>query len=220
MPVMPVMRAITMAMLGALASSACATVEHVGRPPSAAEIARMNEAVEEGRALAILGADLPEIPRPPPCAAGGCAQPQVQPLASCAGGSCGPPPSRPVRDVPRTIAGTDGWNMTFDTKLGGALTMPLSSIAGVKISGADRARGAALGVTIGAGVDGVVGAFIWMLSRTGDTSPAPNSSPGCRTACEEVIVIAMVPALVAGAIVGAAIGVPRYFLFDAPPTGP
>ena len=211
-----------MAMLGAVASSACATVDHVGRPPSAAEIASINEAVEEGRALVVLGPRVAELPPLPSCGPAGCAQTPVQPLEPCAGGFCGPPPprSRLVRDVPRTIASTDGWNMTFNTKLGGAMTLPLYSVAGVKISGADRARGAALGVTIGAGVDAVIGASIWVLSRTGDTSPAPNSSPGCRTTCEEIIAVAMIPALVAGALVGAAIGVPRYFLFDAPPTGP
>jgi hypothetical protein len=204
-----------LALLTTITLSACATAESVGRPPSAAEIARINDAVQEGRALAVLG---PRVELPPPCPEGGCPQPVVQPIGRCAGGSCGEPSPRPGRDAPRTIASADGWTITFNTKLGGALRLPLASVAGVKVSGADRTRGALLGLAIGAGADAIIGGSILLLSRTGDTNS--NSAPSCDAGCVEVAFIAMIPALVAGAFVGSAIGVPRYFLFDGAPPGP
>ncbi|HEX4403912.1 MAG TPA: hypothetical protein VH560_03740 [Polyangia bacterium] len=188
------------------AGAACTTVEHVGRPPSAVEIARIDDTVARGRSLAI---------EPPVDVI------RVEPVDPCAGGSCGPPsprPRRPARRIPRTILSTDGQQIVFSTKGGAPMTLPLDAITSVRVSGADRGRGAALGAAfVAAGATALVGAFALVAQvRLGDPDPGAMASKGCDSTCVDVVAGSFLAAVIAGGIVGAAIGTPHRFVFGAP----
>ncbi len=190
------------------AGAACTTVEHVGRPPSAVEIARINDTVAHGRGLAI---------EPPVDVI------RVEPVAACAGGSCGPPsprPRRPARRIPRTIVSTDGAQMTFNTKLGDTMTLPLDAITGVRVTGADRGRGASLGAFIGLAGASVLWGFVALLTQHpwGDDDPGAMQATGCESKCMQFVAGSFVAAVIAGGIAGAVIGAPHRFVFGAPKT--
>jgi hypothetical protein len=218
-------RFIVIMIVLAVASSACTAVEHVGRPPSAAEIVRINAAVERGHSVLIetTAGTFDDPMLRPRCAGGGCGTP-VQPLPPCAGGACGPASpraARPKRDVPRTIAFVDSQKITFDTKLGGQVSLPFETVKSVKISSADRSLGAFIGVGIGAALDVGFAALLVALSRGGGVGDSDSGqSRGCDSSCAGAIGVLMLPALIGGAIAGAAIGVPHRFIFGDGATAP
>ena len=187
------------------AGAACMTVEHVGRPPSAVEIARINDTVAHGRGLVI---------EPPIDVI------RVEPVAACPGGSCGPPsprPRRPARRIPRTIVSTDAEQMTFNTKLGDTMKLPLDAITGVRVTGADRGGSAALGAFLGvAGAAVLWGVVALLAQHWGEDDPDVMGSSGCEADCEKFIAGSVAAAMIAGGIAGAAIGAPHRFLFGAP----
>jgi hypothetical protein len=208
----------------AVASSACTVVERVGRPPSVAEVVRINEAITRGHSVRVESTDASTYPAlRPRCAGGGCGTP-VQPLPPCAGGACGPEPARgprPVRDVPRTISFVDDQKITFDTKLGGQVSLPFDQVKSIKVSSADRSLGALIGFGIGAAAD--VGFAAVLLAVSGaavDNDGGGSTGSRCTSSCEAAIGVLMLPALIAGTAVGYAIGVPHRFVFGDGATTP
>ncbi len=199
-----------------VASTACTVVERVGRPPSAGEIARINDAIASGRNTAVEAPiGLAGYPvQQPPCAGGGCGT-RVGPLRVCADGACETAPlgATPIKDPPSAIASADDRQITFDTKLGGRLTLPTDLVTGVKVSGTHRTRGTLLGLGSGALADVGVGVLVLGfrgLAASGDDGATPSR---CASACDAEIALAMLPALIVGALVGNAVGVPQRFVF-------
>ncbi|HEX4403913.1 MAG TPA: hypothetical protein VH560_03745 [Polyangia bacterium] len=194
--------------------AACGTVERVSRPPSAAEIAHINAAIDDGRNVVILApVDFVTYPaQQPACAGGGCGA-RVEPLRECVAGVCGAMPPRPIKDPPRSIAFADDRQIVFDTRRGGTLTLPMNLVTGVKISGANRAGGVAVGLGLGALVDLGVGAVIFTFRHLAADDGGAGASP-CGSICEAEVGLALLPALVGGALGGYAIGVPERFIFD------
>jgi hypothetical protein len=226
----------------AIAMSGCFTVERVGRPPSPADVARINEAARFSSSLAV--AYVPTMvyepvvivpttppPRMPPCAGGSCAAPPA--AQSCAAGRCNPaaPPVRPAcldelcntAVVPReriaavSIASADARQLTLNLKGGDQLTLPLDDVAGLSARGAGRARGAAIGAAIGGGN---MLALVGLAFLVGNMEPGPDG-PGarCDSACRDAFIVAGIGGAAVGALIGALIGTSRRFVFvdDAAP---
>ncbi len=203
------------------AVTACGTVEAVGRPPSAVEIARINDTVVDGRNLAVESTvDLAHYPvHQPSCAGGGCGA-HVEPLTVCVDGRCevAPNDAPRIKDPPRAIAFADAQQIVFATRLGGQLVLPMNEVTGVKVSGVNRSLGAAIGLGLGAVVDVGVGSAIYVGRRLAASGDGAAASP-CTATCDAGIALALLPALVAGALIGHAVGVPQRFVFGDDATG-
>ncbi|HEY2898943.1 MAG TPA: hypothetical protein VGL59_00095 [Polyangia bacterium] len=187
----------------AIAVSGCSTTEVVGRPPSAADIALINGAAQEGRSIAIRYAFRP------------IAAPGM------------PPPIEPLRgrNAPLRINAVDTRGLTLDLKSGQQVTLPLYAVAGLTVRGAGRGRGAAIGATIGGGAMlGLVG-IAWVISNAYEAPPRPASdnaqgsqSAGCDAECKGELALATLGGALVGAAIGFLIGTSRRFVFvDAPP---
>src|SRR5882724_4134776 len=156
---------IPFALAGVL--SGCSTAERVGRPPSANEIVRINEAAREGRALVVEytpEAATPGTPALPgaACAGGSCGSPPVQPL--CAGGSCPQVGVGQVDDDPASVYSIDARELTLNLKNGARASIPLEWVSGLKVTAYSRARGAAIGAALGGGLEvGALGLLILAL---------------------------------------------------------
>jgi hypothetical protein len=90
-------------------------------------------------------------------------------------------------------------------------------VAGLKVTGYGRVRGAAIGAAIFTGVEvGVLGIFV-LASQSTHEGPAPGQKPGCDPKCGGLFAIVTVEAALLGGIVGAIIGASHRFPFgDAP----
>jgi hypothetical protein len=218
-PRSPIIPFIVAALAGA--GPACGTLERVGRPPSAAEIALIDAAAADGRNMAVESTvDLAHYPvHQPSCAGGGCGA-HVEPLTMCVDGRCeiAPNDAPRIKDPPRAIAFADAQQIVFATRLGGELVLPMNEVTGVKISGVNRPLGAAIGLGLGAVVDLAVGSAIYVGRRLAASGDGAAASP-CTATCDAGIALALLPALVAGALIGHAVGVPQRFVFGDGATG-
>jgi hypothetical protein len=182
----------------AIAVSGCAEIEPLGRPPSAGEIARVNDAARHGT----LSVDYapwtpPEEPDAPRAAE-----------AECAGGGCGLVPWVRDRAPPVAIAGADPRTLTLKLADGQRATVPLYAVAAVQVSGVDRGRTAAIGAAaVGLGTFTILG----MGFLIGRMEPAPG--PACDATCARAFAIGVGGGALVGALVGAAMGTTRRFQF-------
>jgi hypothetical protein len=219
----PLRRFFVISYILAVTSPACTVVEHVGRPPSAGEIARINETSANGRNLAVESTVnfLGYATQQPACAGGGCGA-RVEPLRVCVDGACevAPRDTPRIKDPPRAITFADAQQVTFDTRLGGTLALPMNIVTGVKVSGTNRPLGAAIGLAVGAFVDLGVGSFIFVGRSLLSTDDGGSNASRCTATCGAEIAAAMLPALIGGALAGAAIGVPHRFVFGDGATTP
>jgi hypothetical protein len=190
------MRASVVAASLSLFAGGCVSVEHVGRPPSAAEIARINYEATTSTSFAVRYAPgvTPLLPGP---------------QEACAGGACGP---QTTAD-PSGVVGADAKNITFYLRNSQQATVPLASVEGVRV-GRDRAHGALIGAIVFASVElGVVAVVAALLSGPPSDPGGPQPSSGCDAKCGEAIVVLGVGSALMGGLIGAAIGAPRVFQF-------
>lgn len=198
----------------------CSTAERVGRPPSAKEIVRINEAATEGRALAVEytpEAATPWTPALPgaACAGGSCGSPPVQPL--CAGGPC-PPAVGQVDDDPASVYSIDARELTLNLKNGARASIPLEWVSGLKVTAYSRARGAAIGAALGGSLEvGALGLLILAL-RGGSSDPGAMQSHGCDASCGGVFALVAIEGALVGGLIGALIGTPHHFVLGDVPT--
>jgi hypothetical protein len=180
----------------AIAMSGCGTTEVIGRPPSAADVALVQDARGAGRSIAInytTVIDAQGLPR------------TVEPLRG--------------RDTPVDIEALDARGLTLDLKSGAQTTLPLWAVSGISVRGAGRSRGALIGGGIGAVFGlGLIG-FAWAM---GNMEPPRQDTPqsGCDADCKAAFAVVGLGGTVVGAFVGALIGTPRRFVFVDGPSGP
>jgi hypothetical protein len=204
-----------------IASSGCFTTERVGRPPSADEIVRINETARSGRALVVEYAPAATAPGAiaplgARCAGGSCPSPPVEPL--CAGGGCPPVELTKIDEDPASVYSVDDHEITFNLRSGARATAPLDAVAGLKVTGYGRARGAAIGAAICGGLELGAAALLIVALRGAFSDPgAPMPPHGCDAKCAEFIAIPGIEGALVGGIIGALIGTPHHFRFgDAP----
>jgi hypothetical protein len=175
----------------ACAAGACSTTQHVGRPPSPVEIAQIEEAAKQGRALVVEYAP-------------------IVPL--CAGGTCSPVAAHltygPINLVLQTIS--------LDLKSGDRETLPLDLVSGLKVTGYGRMRGALIGASVFAGVEAVtLGGLVLVLKGSNSQLGVPGRSQ-CDAKCAGLWGIVTFQGALLGGLVGAVVGAPLHFRFDGP----
>jgi hypothetical protein len=182
------------------ATLGCGTVESVSRPPSPAELARIDEASK---------------------ATGGLTIHYVQPVNAWTGKRCadGVPPGayrRPI-DFAR-LASVDARTITVESEIGRPTTIPLSEVKGVAVNG-----GRGWPAAIGAGIlGGTVFVVTTVLVESFEAKIARASDGGnfCGGASPSCLLPGVYLGLV-GAVVGAgfgyAIGSSIFFSFDPQP---
>jgi hypothetical protein len=200
----------------------CLTSERVGRPPSAAEIARINGAVEQGRSLVVeysKKADLPH-PRKAPageCVAGWCPSPPVEPLCSTA--ACAQLP--PGFDQPARVQSADAFNLNLSLKTGARASLPLDWIDGLKVTGYGRARGAIIGASIGTGITASTLLVLVLILQGPNGNPVvPGQPHGCDAKCGGLFGLITIEGALLGGIIGAVVGTPHEFLLGETPAPP
>jgi hypothetical protein len=173
------MRLIAVIAFAFVATSACSAVEHVGRPPSPDELARINAVTSNGRAVVVdyQNGQVPVVPLP-----------QGSP------------------EITLTLRG------------GAEANVPLVGVAGLTVTGHDRARGALIGATIGAGTELVaLGLLVVALHGTpSDPDAPPMAEQGCGGKCSEIILLIAAEGALVGGIIGALVAAPHHFVFDGP----
>jgi hypothetical protein len=191
----------------------CFTSERVGRPPSAAEIARINGAVDEGRALVVeysKKADLPH-PRKPAagtCVAGWCPSPPVEPLCSTA--ACAQLP--PGFDHPARVQSADAFKLDLSLKNGARASLPLDWVDGLRVTGYGRARGAIIGASIGTGITASTLLVLVLALQGPKGNPiVPGQPHGCDAKCGGLFGLLTIQGALLGAIIGTAVGTPHEF---------
>jgi hypothetical protein len=178
------------------ATLGCGTVESVSRPPSPAELARIDEASK---------------------ATGGLTVHYIQPVNACASGLCADN-RRPI-DFAR-LASVDARSITVESEIGRPTTMPLSEVRGVAVTGG-RSRSAAIGAGILGGTVFVVTTVLVAIKET-QIARASDGGDFCGGISCAVpgVVLGLVGAAV-GAGVGYAIGSSKgssiFFSFDPQP---
>jgi hypothetical protein len=182
----------------AIGVSGCATTEPLGRPPSSDEIARVNELARRGSLSVDYGPWRPPEEPDAPRADG----------PPCAGGACGTLPWLRDREPPVALAGADARTMTLTLADGQHATVPLEAVAGLRVSGLQRGRAAAIGAAAGAtSAFGLIG----MGFLIGRMEPAPGSA--CDATCARAFAFGTAGGALVGALVGAALGSTRRFEF-------
>jgi hypothetical protein len=106
------------------ATFGCGTVESVSRPPSSAELARIDQASK---------------------ASGGLTVEYVQTVEPCASGPCPDADRRPIAFA--RLASVDARSITVESEIGRPTTIPLSEVKGVAVSDG-RGRSTAIGAGI------------------------------------------------------------------------
>jgi hypothetical protein len=175
----------------------CATYEHVARPPSPDEVARIDEVAGERGPVSVR---------------------YIQPLGACAGAGCvkGAPSSRrrPV-DFSR-LASADARALTFESASGVPTSIPLSEVEGVAVT-SGRGRAAAIGAGVLGGTVLVV-TTVWLTILTERIIRASDGGNFCSVAsCAGPVLLIGLGGAAVGALIGAAIGSTRVFQLDPPP---
>jgi hypothetical protein len=188
----------SVALVLAAATFGCGTVESVSRPPSPAELARINEASK---------------------ATGGLTVRYVQPLDPCASatGPCADD-RRPI-DFAR-LASVDARSITVESESGRTTTIPLSDVEGVSVTGR-QARSAAIGAAILGGTVFVVTTVLVAITEAKIARASDGGDLCGGIACAVPgLVLGLVGAGV-GAGFGYAIGSNKrsstFFSFDSEP---
>jgi hypothetical protein len=197
----------------------CITSERVGRPPSAAEIGRINDAAEDGRALVVeysKVADLPHKRKPPPtgCVAGWCPSPPLEPLCSTA--ACAQLP--PGFDHPARVLAADAFKLDLSLRNGARASLPLDWVDGLKVTGYGRARGTIIGASIGTGITASTLLVLVLVLEGPKGSPlVPGHPHGCDAKCGGLFGLLTLQGALLGGIIGGAVATPHEFqLGDAP----
>jgi hypothetical protein len=180
------------ALLGLAPLVSCATYDRVGRPPSPAEVERINAAASWGHGMKVM---------------------LVEPLAPCAHPGCpGATESVGLDITPSRVEGYAAGQMVFVDADGRRAAAPLEAVVGVEIPHANRARTAAAAAAIAAGSYYAIVGMVWAISNIEpplDNPMMPASRcPDCKT------FFITVPLVIAGigAVAGAYIGSPQRFL--------
>jgi hypothetical protein len=199
------------------------TRERIASPPTPAEIARVDEAVAQGRSLVVeysRRANPPghREPQPPRCDTGPCPPTPVEPV--CASPSCAELP--PAVNNPARLLAADPYRMTFALRDGGRAELPLDWVDALKVTGHGRGRGALIGATIGAGVTGST-LLVLVLALRGPhgNSIVPGQPHGCDSKCGGLFALITVEGALVGGIIGAVVGTSHEFRLgsaaEAPP---
>ncbi|HVU49972.1 MAG TPA: hypothetical protein VHL80_04755 [Polyangia bacterium] len=203
----------------ACALSGCFTSELVGRPPSAAELARINDAAEDGRALVVeysKKADLPRPKKPAPgtCVAGWCPSPPVEPL--CSTSACAQLP--PGFEHPARVRSADAFKLELSLKNGAPASLPLDWVDGLEVTGYGHARGTIIGASIGTGVTAST-LLVLVLALEGPNGDpiVPGQPHGCDAKCGGLFALLTLQGALLGGIIGAAVGTPHEFKLAPPP---
>ena len=174
---------------GALAG--CAAHQHVGRPPSAVEIHRINEtALEDG------DSDEPMRVRlngPGHCVAGSCAERDAPWLPRYATGQA-------------RIDAADAEKVTFRDALGTVQEIPLAMIDGVSVR--NRLRSTVIGGLV---LGPPMGAVTWVFQE------ALYMDRHCSWECARIAGIALLAGTLVGGAIGYVISGRTTFLFDQAP---
>jgi hypothetical protein len=169
-----------------LTSAACATHETMARPPSVADIARINGFADKSGSMRVTS--------------------DLQPL--------GPPAAAfpPVVSAARLAPFGNGM-VALQQRDGGAYLEPLVGLTSVTVR--DRPRGALIGAGIGAAAGlGVSLLALLLLRSVGRDDPSRGVSNDCDKTCIIAPAVVTLSAAGAGAIIGTAVGSPRVFDFD------
>jgi hypothetical protein len=192
-------RIATATVSAALLASGCGTYETVGRPPTVAEIARINAIAARGRGMKV------DYDDAGPCAGGSCVGGSGKADAAARG-------ELVIRPV--SVASCDDRQITFNTAAGATRTIPTARVKGLKVSAADRDRTMLLGGSLGAAVGLVAALSIYILAHADFPDQSVDAHPTCGTGCDALIIgFPVVTTIVAG-VIGHLIGSPRTFLFD------
>lgn len=163
------------------ATLGCGTVESVSRPPSPAELARIDEASKATGGLTVL---------------------YVQPVYACASEPCfyHRAPRRPSIDFAR-LASMDARSITVESEIGRPTTIPLSEVRGVAVTGG-RGRSAA----IGAGILGVTVFVVTAVLLAVEAASLARASDGGDFGTDASRTAAAFVLGLGGAVVGAGFG--------------
>jgi hypothetical protein len=178
----------------ALLAAGCATYEHVARPPSPDEVARIDEAA---------GARGPVTVR------------YVQPIGACTAGGCADgAPNRARRPaVFARLASADARALTLEDASGVPTTIPLSDVEGLSVTGG-RARAAAIGAGLLGGAVLVV-TTVAVAILTAQIIRASDGVDYCNVgSCAGPVLLIGLGGAAVGAGLGAAIGGTRVFQLD------
>jgi hypothetical protein len=161
--------------------------EHVGRPPSAAQVARINAWAEDSGALTVDYA--------------------VQPI-----GGANQAPPLPVID-PISIASCDDRQVTFNTAAGGTSALPTPLIKAIRVPRGARQHaavvGAEIGVVTGVAYSLLIGAMIAAFSSNN------TCDHDCGTVAVTMLALPVGFGLAGGGI-GYLVGGERVFRFEKP----
>jgi hypothetical protein len=213
------MRPAALLPLALVCALGCLTSERVGRPPSPAEIARINGAVAQGRSLVVEYSKTADLPHPrkgpgPGCVGGWCPSPPVEPLCSTA--ACAQLPAG--FEHPASVQSADAFKLNLNLQNGALASLPLDWVDGLKVKGWGRTRGAIIGSSIGTGITAST-LLVLVLSLQGPKGNpiVPGQPHGCDAKCGGLFGLITIEGALLGGIIGAAVGTPREFpLGDAP----
>jgi hypothetical protein len=164
--------------------SGCAH-HRVGRPPTAQEIAEMNEEGGDGAAAMTLY--------------------YVDPNHPCGGGACAVDGPRPVSNTPpfeiERIVGVDEQRMTVVSRSGDVWHLDLSQVAGVTTRGHATWQGSVIGGALGFALGG-----LFALVASGGILVDPPVTSNGQSSSETTAVAILVGFTALGAIIGAIAG--------------
>jgi hypothetical protein len=175
----------------------CATYEHVARPPSPDELARIDEAAGARGPVTVL---------------------YIQPIGACIGGGCskGAPSARRPPVTFARLASADARTLTFESASGVRTAIPLSEVEGVAVT-SGRGRAAAIGAGVLGGTVLVV-TTVWLTIVTERIIRGDDGGDFCSvSSCAGPVLLIGLAGAAVGAAIGAAIGSTKVFQLDPPP---
>jgi hypothetical protein len=197
-----VSRVVAWVTVVALVVGGCVAHETVGRPPSHADVERINMYAQEHGDLRLE---------------------YVTPLPSCAAGACGREGSPGgLPDEIAMIADADARETAVWSRDGRMWKVPTSAIAAA--TARSRSRGAAVGALIGVAVGvGLTAAFIALSESGGFQDRDPSAPPPSPTSAGDVLKVGLLLSVTQGlgwAGLGYLFGGRRSFDFEAPGSPP
>jgi hypothetical protein len=174
------------AVLALAAGSGCATHDRIARPPSPGDVARINGAAQGSAKLSIQ---------------------YVEALA---------PPAAPRVDSPTSIVAADPEHLVVATSTGRPVSVALSSVDAVAVSGQRRGQGAITGAFAGLGAGLLIDLGLYaLISAT--TEPLSDGGPKntCSAHCAETFTAVALASALIGAGIGALVGSKTVYHLDA-----